>query len=44
MRDRLARLDAIAGKMNTWLVAVALGLGMLDLTVFVGKGLAAVLP
>jgi len=30
-------LDRIAGEMNAWLLAIALGLGMLDLTVLVAK-------
>jgi hypothetical protein len=37
MRERLARLDRIARDMNAWLLAIAIGLGMLDLTVLVAK-------
>jgi hypothetical protein len=37
MRQRLIRLDRIASQMNAWLLAVAIGLGMLDLTVLVAK-------
>jgi hypothetical protein len=37
MKARLARLDRIAHDMNAWLLAIAIGLGMLDLTVLVAK-------
>jgi hypothetical protein len=37
MKQRLIRLDRIAHDMNAWLLAVAIGLGMLDLTVLVAK-------
>ncbi|HEY1300215.1 MAG TPA: hypothetical protein VGF07_06940 [Stellaceae bacterium] len=37
MKERLARLDGIARQMNGWLLALAIGLGMLDLTVLVAK-------
>jgi hypothetical protein len=37
MKQRLLRLDRIASQMNAWLLAVAIGLGMLDLTVLVAK-------
>jgi hypothetical protein len=43
MKARLARLDGIAHAMNAWLLAIAIGLGMLDLTVLVAKCLP-VLP
>jgi hypothetical protein len=43
MRERLIRLDRIARDMNAWLLAIAIGLGMLDLTVLVAKCLP-VLP
>jgi hypothetical protein len=39
MRDRLGRLDRAAAGMNAWLLAFAIGLGMLDLTVLVAKSL-----
>jgi len=42
MKQRIVRLDRIAGEMNAWLLAVAIGLGMLDLTVLVAKCLPAV--
>jgi hypothetical protein len=42
MRERLIRLDRIARDMNAWLLAIAIGLGMLDLTVFVAKCLPVV--
>lgn len=31
---RLSRLDRVAGEMNAWLVVLAIGLALLDLTVF----------
>jgi hypothetical protein len=37
MKARLIRLDRIAHDMNAWLLAIAIGLGMLDLTVLVAK-------
>jgi hypothetical protein len=41
MRHYLVRLDRIAGELNAWLLAIALGLGMLDLTVLVAKCIPA---
>jgi hypothetical protein len=37
MKHQLVRLDRIAGELNAWLLAIAIGLGMLDLTVLVAK-------
>lgn len=37
MKHHLIRLDRIAGELNAWLLAIAIGLGMLDLTVLVAK-------
>jgi len=37
MKQRMVCLDRIASEMNAWLLAVAIGLGMLDLTVLVAK-------
>jgi hypothetical protein len=37
MKQELVRLDRIASAMNGWLLAIAIGLGMLDLTVLVAK-------
>ena len=42
MRHHLIRLDRIAGELNAWLLAVAIGLGMLDLTVLIAKSLPPV--
>jgi hypothetical protein len=42
MKRRLISLDRIAGQMNGWLLAIAIGLGMLDLTVLVAKSLPTV--
>ncbi len=39
MKQRMVRLDRIASEMNAWLLAIAIGLGMLDLTVLVAKSL-----
>ena len=44
MRQQLAHLDRIASKMNIWLVAVAIGLGMLDFSVLITKGILAAMP
>ena len=44
MKQRLIHLDRIASQMNAWLLAIAIGLGMLDLTVFVAKCLPALPP
>jgi hypothetical protein len=37
MKQYLFRLDRIAGELNAWLLAIAIGLGMLDLTVLIAK-------
>jgi hypothetical protein len=37
MKHYLVRLDRIAGELNAWLLAIAIGLGMLDLTVLIAK-------
>ena len=37
MKHDLVRLDRIAGELNAWLLAIAIGLGMLDMTVLVAK-------
>jgi hypothetical protein len=42
MKQRLLRLDRIAGQMNAWLLLIAIGLGMLDLAVLVAKCIPAV--
>jgi hypothetical protein len=44
MKQRLISLDRIASQMNAWLLAIAIGLGMLDLTVLVAKCLPALPP
>jgi hypothetical protein len=44
MKQRLLRLDRIASEMNAWLLAIAIGLGMLDLTVLVAKCLPVLPP
>ena len=41
MKRHLVRLDRVAGEMNAWLLAIVIGLGMLDLTVLVAKTLPA---
>jgi hypothetical protein len=44
MKQHLVRLDRIANEMNAWLLAIAIGLGMLDLTVLVAKCLPVLPP
>ena len=41
MKQYLFRLDRIAGELNAWLLAIAIGLGMLDLTVLAVKCIPA---
>jgi hypothetical protein len=41
MKQRLAHLDRVAGQLNYLLLVIAIGLGMLDMTVLVGKGMMA---
>jgi len=41
MKQRLMRLDRIAGEMNMWLLVIAIGLGMLDLAVLIAKSVPA---
>lgn len=41
MKHYLFRLDRIAGELNAWLLAIAIGLAMLDLTVLVAKCMPA---
>ena len=44
MKRHLVRLDRTFGEMNAWLLALAIGLGMLDLTVFVAKSMPTLPP
>jgi hypothetical protein len=44
MKRHLVRLDRAFGEMNAWLLALAIGLGMLDLTVLVAKSMPALPP
>ena len=44
MKHSLVRLDRIASEMNAWLLAIAIGLGMLDLTVLVAKCMPVLPP
>lgn len=44
MKHYLSRLDRIAGELNAWLLAIAIGLGMLDLTVLAVKCIPALPP
>jgi hypothetical protein len=41
MKHHLVRLDRIAGELNVWLLAIAIGLGMLDLTILAAKCMPA---
>jgi hypothetical protein len=36
----LIRLDRVASELNVWLFAIAIGLGVLDFTVLVVKGMS----
>jgi hypothetical protein len=42
MKQRLMRLDLIAGQMNAWMIVIAIGLSVLDMTVLTAKCLPAV--
>jgi hypothetical protein len=44
MKQQLARLDHVASKMNVWLVAIAIGLGMLDFSVLITKAILVAMP
>ena len=37
MKHHLVRFDRIAGELDAWLLAIAIGLGMLDMTVLIAK-------
>jgi hypothetical protein len=41
MKHHFLRLERITGELNAWLLAIAIGLGMLDLTVLVAKCMPA---
>lgn len=41
MKQHLARIDRVAGKMNIWLLMIAAGLGFVDLAVLIAKGIEA---
>ena len=41
MKQHLVRIERIAGELNVWLIVIAIGLGMLDLTVLVAKCMPA---
>ncbi len=41
MKQYLLRLDRIAGQLNGWLLAIALGLAVLDFTVLMVKSILA---
>jgi hypothetical protein len=43
-RFALRRIDRVAGEVNAFLIAMALGLGMLDLAYTIDKLLAALPP
>lgn len=44
MQHNGGRLDRVANGMNAWLLAIAIGLGMLDLTVLVAKAMPTLPP
>jgi hypothetical protein len=37
MKQQLIRLERVAGELNAWLFAIAIGLAVLDFTVLVAK-------
>jgi hypothetical protein len=37
MKEHLVRLERVAGELNAWLLAIAIGLAILDFTVLVAK-------
>jgi hypothetical protein len=37
MKEHLVRLERVAGELNAWLFAIAIGLAVLDFTVLVAK-------
>lgn len=41
MKQHLIRIERIAAELNVWLLVIAIGLGMLDLTVLVAKCIPA---
>jgi hypothetical protein len=41
MKQYLIRLDRIAGELNVWLIVIAIGLGILNLTVLIAKCMPA---
>jgi hypothetical protein len=41
MKSYLVRLDRVAGELNAWLLLLAIGLGMLDMTVLIAKCMPA---
>ena len=44
MKHSMGPLDRIANDMTAWLLAIAIGLGMLDLTVLAAKSMPALPP
>ncbi|HEV2302021.1 MAG TPA: hypothetical protein VGR91_10675 [Stellaceae bacterium] len=44
MKQQLARLDQVAGKLNVWLFVIAIGLAVLDFSVLVVKSVEALPP
>jgi len=44
MKQQLIRLERVAGELNAWLFAIAIGLAVLDFTVLVAKCMPPPLP
>jgi hypothetical protein len=42
MKQQLIHLDRVAGELNAWLLAIAIGLATLDVTVILAKCIMAV--
>jgi hypothetical protein len=44
MKERMSRIDHVAGKLNIWLFVIAIGLAVLDFSVLVVKSVEALPP
>jgi hypothetical protein len=44
MKERMSRIDRVAGKLNIWLFVIAIGLAVLDFSVLVVKSVEALPP
>lgn len=44
MKERMSRIDRVAGKLNIWLFVIAIGLAVLDFSVLIFKSVEALPP